>query len=40
MGQPPFSLRIFVAYGDSDGQRIVERFNRIDGSRVPVTVHR
>ena len=23
----PFSLRIFVADGDPDGQRIVERFN-------------
>jgi hypothetical protein len=27
MGQTPFSLRIFVADGDPDGLRIVERFN-------------
>lgn len=38
--QPPFSLRIFVADGDPDGLRIVERSNWSGGSRLPVPVHR
>ena len=32
--QPPFSLRIFVAYGDPDGLRIVDKSNWIGKALV------